>query len=214
MAIFSYSNLLRQLSVTGWVGIGLILTAPAFANPNALPSAEQQSGDRLASPSLSQLLPPVLQQAGLLVAEARQDVIDTAAAKGSFNTLLQLLNQLGMTEDLRGFGRFTVFAPTDAAFAAVPPDVMKKLSDDRALMSRVLAYHVISSGRPLTSDQISSPVSVKTLERSEVRITRRNGRLSVNDVRVINADIQATNGVIHAIDQVLIPPDVAAELKR
>lgn len=198
---FPYLKLIQRLSVTGWVGIWLILAAPGFAN-----SYSSQS-DRLTSTSLS-FMPPVIHQAGLTIAQARQDIIDTAAAKGSFQTLLQLLDELGMTEDLRGYGRFTIFAPTDAAFAAIPPDMMKKLSDDRALMSKVLAYHVISSANPLMSAQINPPTSVRTLERSEIKITKRRGRLYVNEAKIIEADIEATNGVIHAVDQVLIPDDL------
>lgn len=148
------------------------------------------------------------------MAQAEQDVISIATEAGSFTTLLQLLEELGMTEDLKGYGRFTVFAPTDAAFAAIPSEIMEKLSEDRELMSKVLAYHVISGASPLTSDQISGSVSVRTLERSEVRITKRRGRLYVNSNRVIDADIEASNGVIHAIDRVLIPEDLLSQLRR
>ncbi|MBW4661169.1 MAG: fasciclin domain-containing protein [Drouetiella hepatica Uher 2000/2452] len=208
MATLPSLRLLQRLSMTGWVGVGLILAAPGFANSYSVHQSSVHQSDRLTSASLS-FMPSVLHQAGLTIAQAqRQDIIDTAAAKGSFQTLLQLLDELGMTEDLRGYGRFTIFAPTDAAFAAIPPDVMKKLSDDRTLMSKVLAYHVISSANPLTSGQINPPASVRTLERSEVKITKRRGRLYVNEARIVEADIEATNGVIHAVDQVLIPDNL------
>ncbi|MBD3884182.1 fasciclin domain-containing protein [Phormidium tenue FACHB-886] len=193
--------------MAGLVAIELLFAAPGFANP----AQTHQLTDRTTSLSPSQRLP--LQQPGSTVAQA-QDVIDTATAAGSFQTLLQLLNELGMTEDLRGYGRFTVFAPTDAAFAAIPPDILEKLANDRELMSRVLAYHVVSSASPLVSNQINTPVSVRTLERSEVRISRRRGRLYVNTARVTDADITASNGVIHVIDQVLIPDDVLSQISR
>ena len=201
MATFFPEILVKRLSLTVLVGLGLTLAAPALANSSRL-----GLGDR----PLAQtgFVPPQL-----LAAQAQQDIIDTAMAEGSFQTLLQLLNELGMTEDLRGYGRFTVFAPTDAAFAALPPDVLAKLSSDRDLMSKVLAYHVISSVSPLTSAQISAPVSARTLERSELRIVKRRGQLYVNDARVTRADIAASNGVIHAIDQVLIPDDLMPQIR-
>jgi uncharacterized surface protein with fasciclin (FAS1) repeats len=198
MAPFSFSSLIQSLSLTGLVGMGLILATPSWANFNS---------------RVSVLSPQVVKQAHSLVAQSQQDIIDTAMAAGSFQTLLQLLSELGMTEDLRGYGRFTVFAPTDAAFANIAPDILEKLSNDRELMSRVLAYHVISSASPLGSDQINPPVSVRTLERSEVRLTRRRGSLYANDARIIDADIAASNGVIHAIDQVLIPDDLMSEIR-
>jgi uncharacterized surface protein with fasciclin (FAS1) repeats len=134
-------------------------------------------------------------------------------ADGSFTTLLSLLDELGMTEDLRGYGRFTVFAPTDAAFAAVPANIMTALQGDRDLMAKVLAYHVIAAAEPMTTDTISGSMDVRTLERSEVEIARRSGNLYVNDVRVVDADMEAENGVIHAIDEVLIPPDVLSAIR-
>ena len=210
MATFSYSILVNRLSLAGLVGLGLTLAAPALATSPCL----SESGDRCPASRLEfkpQIGFPI---APFPVAQAQQDTIDTAAAQGSFQTLLQLLDTLGMTDDLRGYGRFTVFAPTDAAFAAMPPEVMEKLSNDRDLMSRVLAYHVISSQSPLVSEQIKPPVSLRTLERSEIMITKRRGQLYVNSARVVAADIEASNGVIHAIDQVLIPPDLMSQISR
>jgi uncharacterized surface protein with fasciclin (FAS1) repeats len=207
MKTFSSPLLLPCLTLTGLVGMGLMGTVPASA------MRSDRSSPSAVADLISPVLPEVMSQA-MQVAQAQPDIIDTAMADGSFQTLLQLLDELGMTEDLRGFGRFTVFAPTDAAFAALPSDIMEKLSDDRELMSKVLAYHVISANTPILSDQISSPVSVRTLERSEVRISKRRGRLYVNSARVIDANIEASNGVIHAIDQVLIPDDIMSEIRR
>ena len=150
MATFFPEILVKRLSLTALVGLGLTLAAPALANSSRL-----ELGDRTFAHIVAQT---GFAQPQLLAAQAQQDIIDTATAEGSFQTLLQLLSELGMTEDLRGYGRFTVFAPTDAAFAALPPDVLAKLSSDRDLMAKVLAYHVISSVSPLTSAQISAPV--------------------------------------------------------
>jgi uncharacterized surface protein with fasciclin (FAS1) repeats len=145
---------------------------------------------------------------------AQGDIVDVATASNSFQTLLSLLNELGMTEDLRGYGRFTVFAPTDAAFQAVPAPILARLQADRELMARVLAYHVVASGAtPLSARDLRSQNTLTTLERSEVQVRRRRGTLYINEARVIEPDIAASNGVIHAIDQVLIPPDVLRELQ-
>jgi uncharacterized surface protein with fasciclin (FAS1) repeats len=223
MATFSSSSLIKQLSLTALIGLELTLAAPGFANSSRQNSLSDRSTTELAElnqltglevePQIS-LAVATIPVAQILVAQARQDIIDTATAEGSFQTLLQLLDKLGMTEDLRGYGRFTVFAPTDAAFAAMPPDIMERLSSDRDLMSRVLAYHVISAESPLVSDQIKTPVSLRTLERSEITITKRRGQLYVNSARVVAADIEASNGVIHAIDQVLIPDDLMSGSSR
>lgn len=150
--------------------------------------------------------------APLLLAQAEEDIVDVATADGSFQVLLGLLQELGMAEDLRGYGRFTVFAPTDAAFAAVPPAVMQALQSDRELMAKVLAYHVVAGNSPLSARELRSVGTLTTLERSAVTLDRRRRTLYVNEARVIAPDIEASNGVIHAIDQVLIPPDVMDEL--
>jgi uncharacterized surface protein with fasciclin (FAS1) repeats len=105
-----------------------------------------------------------------------------------------------------------VFAPTDAAFADVPDDVMQVLMGDRELMARVLAYHVVSAGTPYLSEDISGPLELRTLERSSIELTSRGSSLYVNGVRVIDEDIEATNGVIHAINEVLIPDDVMQDM--
>jgi uncharacterized surface protein with fasciclin (FAS1) repeats len=159
-------------------------------------------------PGTAAIWPPILQ------AQADQgDIVDVAMAEGSFQILIGLLNELGMTEDLRGYGRFTVFAPTDAAFQALPEPVLNRLQNDRELAARILAYHVVASGAtPLSSRDLRSQNSLTTLERSSLQIRRRRGTLYVNDARVTESDIAASNGVIHAIDQVLIPPEVMNEL--
>lgn len=144
-----------------------------------------------------------------VLAAAEGDIVDVATAHGAFQSFTRLLDQLGMAEDLRGYGRFTVFAPTDAAFQSVPQSTLDRLLADRELMAKVLAYHVVSSGTPLSARDLRSVGSLTTLERSSIELNRRRGRLYINEARVVEADIAASNGVIHAIDQVLIPPDVA-----
>ncbi|GAB4365522.1 MAG: hypothetical protein Kow00121_02120 [Elainellaceae cyanobacterium] len=143
------------------------------------------------------------------IAQSGSNVVDVAAAEGSFETFLSLMEELGMLEDLRGYGRFTVFMPTDQAFAQIPEATLEVLRSDRELMADILAYHIVSGSNPLFSDDLTSGESLRTLERSPIEIRRRRGNLYVNGVRVIDADIEASNGVIHAIDQVLLPPSLS-----
>ncbi|MEB3357353.1 MAG: fasciclin domain-containing protein [Synechococcales bacterium] len=173
------------------------LTAPAIARPELGNESKGQVAARVALP-----LPVQTKQ------EAEADVVDVAIAQGSLNTLVNLLSELGMLEDLRGYGRFTVFAPTDAAFAALPENVQALLASDRELLADVLAYHVVADSTPLYADQVDSTLTLRTLERGEIEVRSRRGTLYVNDTPVIEEDIPATNGVIHVIDQVLLPPDL------
>lgn len=147
-----------------------------------------------------------------LIAQS-QDIIDTAVAQGSLSTMIGLLEELGMAEDLRGYGRFTVFAPTDNAFREIPANVFQALASDRELMARVLAYHVIASTEPIEADEVTSAASYRSLERSELELRPSGGNVYVNGARVIEEDIEASNGVIHVIDQVLIPDDVLSEIR-
>lgn len=148
-----------------------------------------------------------------ILVQAKLDLVDTALAHGSLNTMIQLMEDLDLAEDLRGFGPFMVFAPTDNAFASVPADLMEDLQNDRELMAKVLAYHVVRVRTPIRVDEIRGTSVLRTLERSLIELRRRGGDILVNDAAIIEADIEATNGVIHIIDTVLIPPDVTAELR-
>jgi uncharacterized surface protein with fasciclin (FAS1) repeats len=134
-----------------------------------------------------------------------QDIVDTAVAAGSFNTLASLLTSAGLVETLKGEGPFTVFAPTDEAFAAVDPATLEALGQNQEALQQVLTYHVVA-GEVMSSD--IEPGAVETVEGSEVTITVEGGMVMVNDATVTTADVEASNGVIHVIDSVLIPPDL------
>ncbi|MGB3494458.1 MAG: fasciclin domain-containing protein [Elainellaceae cyanobacterium] len=177
--------------------LGLISTARISASAQFLPDS----------------LPEPLSSLVFIQADAELDIVDTAMQLDSIDTFIDLMSDLGMAEDLRGYGRFTVFAPSDAAFAAVDADIMAMLSSDRDLLADVLAYHIIALGTPLYSEDITSTVTVRTLERSEVEIRERRRSIYVNEAEVIEADIEASNGVIHIIDQVLLPPDVLTRVR-
>ena len=140
----------------------------------------------------------------------KADIVDTAIAAGNFTTLVELVQAAGLVETLQGEGPFTVFAPTDDAFAAVPADILETLAADPALLERVLLYHVVPSR--LIAALISDGKEVATAEGSNVMFGFVDGVKSVNGAEIIARDIQASNGVIHVIDSVILPPDVAALL--
>ena len=140
---------------------------------------------------------------GLFMAPAPQkSIAQIAQESGDFNTLLAAVEAAGLTETLSTGGPFTVFAPTDEAFAQLPDGTVESLLQDKEALTNILTYHVVS-GKAMASDVVNLD-SVMTLQGSPVRIDTSNG-VRINDARVIIADIEASNGVIHVIDKVLIP---------
>ena len=142
--------------------------------------------------------------AGAKKSAKQQTIADIAGGSSKFDTLTSLLGKAGLAETLDGKGRFTVFAPTDAAFAKVPKETLDALGADAEQLKAVLLYHV-ASGR-LTARKVVKRSSIKTLNgaRVKVRVTRKGVR--INDARVVTADVKASNGVIHVINEVLLPP--------
>jgi uncharacterized surface protein with fasciclin (FAS1) repeats len=137
-------------------------------------------------------------------ASQSQDIVQTAVAAGQFKTLAALLKQAGLAGTLQGKGPYTVFAPTDAAFAKVPKATLQALGQDKAKLRSVLLYHV-AKGR-LDAAKVTKRSSVKTLNGQSVRIrVSDGGTVTVGGARVIKADVKASNGVIHVINKVLIP---------
>lgn len=137
------------------------------------------------------------------------DIVSLAASSTSLTTLTSLLKTAGLTDILQQPGPYTVFAPTDQAFAALPAATLEQLQqpENRDALIKILSYHVVPGA--VTSSQLSAG-ELRTSEQSPVniQIDRANNQVSVNNARVIQADVQASNGVIHAINQVLVPPDV------
>ena len=136
---------------------------------------------------------------------ADKDIVDTAIAAGNFTTLAAALTAAGLVDTLKGPGPFTVFAPTDAAFAALPAgtveDLLKPENKDKLIA--ILTYHVIA-GKVMSTD-LSEGLKAKTVNGAEVTITL-DGGAKVNGVVISTADIAASNGVIHVIDSVILPP--------
>ena len=131
------------------------------------------------------------------------DIVSTAAGAGQFTTLASLLKKAGLVGALQAKGPFTVLAPTDAAFAKVPKSTLAALGADRAKLRSVLLYHVIAGKVPAA--KVVKLRSAKTLNGQTVRIRVVDGKVFVGGARVVKTDVSASNGVIHVINQVLIP---------
>ena len=140
-------------------------------------------------------------------------IVDVAVGAGNFNTLVAAVTAADLVETLSGEGPFTVFAPTDEAFAALPAGVLDALllPENKALLAQILTYHVVS-GKVMAADIVDGDVA--TVEGSNVMLVTTSG-VKVNDANVVSADVPASNGVIHAIDAVILPPgvDVATLIK-
>jgi len=130
------------------------------------------------------------------------DIVDTAVAAGSFTTLVAAVKAAGLVDTLKGAGPFTVFAPTDEAFAKLPAGTVESLLKDIPKLKKILTYHVVS-GKVMAADAAKLK-SAKTVEGSEIKIDASNG-VKINDATVTTADVAADNGVIHIIDAVLLP---------
>jgi uncharacterized surface protein with fasciclin (FAS1) repeats len=140
--------------------------------------------------------------AGAAATRQKNNIVDTAVAAGQFKTLTALVQQAGLVRTLSGHTRYTVFAPTDAAFAKLPKATLDALAKDPAKLRKVLLHHVVR-GR-LTAAKVVKRKSLRTLN-GRVTVRVRNGKVSVGGARVVTADVGASNGVIHVIDKVLIP---------
>jgi uncharacterized surface protein with fasciclin (FAS1) repeats len=138
-------------------------------------------------------------------ADKPKDIVDTAVGAGQFKTLAAALEAADLVKTLKGPGPFTVFAPTDAAFAKLPAGTVEELLKpaNRQKLAAVLTYHVVSG--KATSGDVSSLKSAKTVNGKEVSLRVVDGKVKVNDATVTAADISASNGVIHVIDTVLLP---------
>jgi uncharacterized surface protein with fasciclin (FAS1) repeats len=153
------------------------------------------------------IVPPAEDEAMMAEAAPAQqtmDIVETAVANGNFNTLATALTEAGLVETLQGEGPFTVFAPTDDAFAALPEGTLESLLNDIPALTDILLYHVVA-GEVMAEDVVQLD-SADTVLGEQVSITVEDGNVYVNEAQVIITDVEASNGVIHVIDAVLIPP--------
>ena len=139
-------------------------------------------------------------------ADANQDIVDTAVSAGQFKTLAAALSAAGLVETLKGAGPFTVFAPTDDAFAKLPAGTVEELlkPENKSKLTAILTYHVVA-GNVMAADVVKL-TEAKTLNGMMVKVKVNGDTVMINDATVTSADIAASNGVIHVIDSVLLPP--------
>jgi|tagenome__1003787_1003787.scaffolds.fasta_scaffold20059147_2 uncharacterized surface protein with fasciclin (FAS1) repeats len=140
---------------------------------------------------------------GYAPAAPEGDIIETAAAAGAFSILARAIEAAGLTETLKGEGPFTLFAPTDEAFAKLPKSTLDALLEDPEKLAAVLTYHVVP--RPVGSADVARLTSVRTANGKVVPISIADGKVMVGNATLIQTNIPATNGVIHVIDTVLLP---------
>ena len=141
--------------------------------------------------------------------EKQLDIVDTALSSGNFSTLAAALGAAGLIGALKSEGPFTVFAPTDDAFAKIPPQALSELlqPENKAKLSAILTYHVVPG--KVSAHEVANLDSATTLQGQTLKISKQDG-VKINDAKVIAPDVEATNGVIHVIDTVLMPATAAA----
>jgi uncharacterized surface protein with fasciclin (FAS1) repeats len=154
--------------------------------------------------AVAALIAPIA--AGATNVRAADDIVDTAVKAGSFETLVTALKAAGLVETLKGPGPFTVFAPNDDAFAKLPKGTVEDLlkPENKAKLSSILTYHVVS-GKVMSKDIAGKATTAKSVEGSEISIDATKD-VMVDKAKVIKADIETSNGVIHVIDAVIMPP--------
>jgi uncharacterized surface protein with fasciclin (FAS1) repeats len=136
---------------------------------------------------------------------ASKNIVQVAAGNSQFSTLAGLIQKAGLVSALSGKSKLTVFAPTNAAFAKLPKATLKKVQGDKKLLTSILTYHVVKGAVPASKVVKLNGESVKTLNGKRVKIAVKSGKVYVNKARVTKTDVKASNGVIHVINQVLIP---------
>ncbi len=143
--------------------------------------------------------------AGNYETSAKKDIVDTAVSAGSFNTLVSAVKAADLVDTLKGAGPFTVFAPTDEAFAKLPQGTLEDLlkPENKARLQAILTYHVVA-GKVMAAD-VTKMASAKTVNGQMLTIAANNGAVTVNNAKVAKTDIETSNGVIHVIDTVVLP---------
>ncbi|WP_094671664.1 fasciclin domain-containing protein [Hydrocoleum sp. CS-953] len=177
----------KAIAILGLVGVSASFGLPAVANFSQKSSTQG-----------------VVNQPLQIADSHSKDIVATAAAAGQFNTLAAALKAAGLVEVLQGDGPFTVFAPTDEAFAALPEGTLDKLlmPENKDKLVQILTYHVVP-GKVMSGDLESG--MVKTVEGSKVNVKVSDAGVKVGKAKVVKADVPASNGVIHVIDTVILP---------
>jgi len=187
------------LSMTAFAIVAAACTSAA--SPSAAP-ASPEPATAAPTEAAASVAPPT--EAASMSPELK-DIVATADGAGTFKTLLAAATAAGLVETLQGPGPFTVFAPTDEAFAALPAGTLDSLLADPEALSKILLYHVVSGA--VKAADVVNLTSADSKEGSPIKITVKDGKVYLNDTAEVTAtDIMAANGVIHVIDQVILPP--------
>jgi uncharacterized surface protein with fasciclin (FAS1) repeats len=147
---------------------------------------------------------PVASAVAVAEDKPAKDIVDTAVGAGNFKTLVAAVKAAELVETLKGKGPFTVFAPTDEAFAKLPKETLDALLKDKKALTAVLTYHVVP-GKVVAADVVKLETA-KTVQGKDVKIVTKDGKVTINGANVIKTDIICENGVIHVIDAVILPP--------
>lgn len=187
----------------------------AMADATPTPAAEEEMADATPTPAaeeemMAEATPtPAAEEEMAEGGMAEMNIVETAIDAGAFTTLVAAVDAAGLVETLSGEGPFTVFAPTDDAFAALPAGTVESLlADPSGALTDILLYHVVS-GKALSTD-LSDGMTIETVGGGTLTVTISDGKVMINDAMVVTADIMASNGVIHVIDTVLLPSAGAA----
>jgi uncharacterized surface protein with fasciclin (FAS1) repeats len=192
------------------VALALVATAsvahaadPKPAAHPATPAAPAAAHDAKAAPATA----PATPAAAAVAPAGKTDIVDTAVAAGNFKTLAQALTAADLVATLKGAGPYTVFAPTDEAFAKLPKAELDALLKDKAKLKSLLTYHVVKGKVPAADVmKMKDGSKVKTENGKEITVGNKAGKVTVEGANVTKTDIEATNGVIHVIDTVIMPP--------
>lgn len=174
------------------MGIKKIVAIAASMAISGAALAESQKGDTMAEPQKSAAMP-----------EQQKNIVDTAVQAGNFKTLVTALTAAGLVDTLKGPGPYTVFAPTDEAFAKLPPGALDSLLKDKEKLKGVLLYHVVP-GKVLAKD-VMGMKTAKTAQGDSIAVRTVGEKVMINQAGVVKTDILASNGVIHVIDAVIMP---------
>jgi uncharacterized surface protein with fasciclin (FAS1) repeats len=193
------NSVLKTLLISATIGLGCMnafVVLPSFAQTNET----KPTPSTTTKPSTTKTTEPA-------TSAKSNTIIDVASGNSSFTTLVTAIKAAGLVETLSGKGPFTVFAPTDAAFKALPKGTLEMLlkPENKAKLTKVLTYHVVA-GKIMAKDV--KPGNVKTVEGSPFAVKVAAGKVMVNAANVTQTDIPASNGVIHVIDKVILPPNL------
>jgi uncharacterized surface protein with fasciclin (FAS1) repeats len=199
---------MKQLTAfAGVIGASALIGFPAWAHINSNTRVANATQTQQVAGNVKTAASPAPTGASPAPTAAGKDIVAIASGDAQFKTLTKALGSAGLVTTLQGKGPFTVFAPTDAAFAALPKGTVEDLLKpaNKAKLTKILTYHVVPGSVVSTSLKSGD---VKSVEGSSLKVAVSPGKVTVGGANVVKADIKASNGVIHVIDKVLMPPDV------